>query len=55
MRQLPRVSLEDRICTCEHPRMERVRWRSLYLMICLRCECFFTDDLKLWPNANHGR
>jgi hypothetical protein len=54
MRQLPRASLGDRICVCAHPKTKRVRWRSLYLMICLRCECFFTDGTKLWPNADRA-
>jgi hypothetical protein len=55
MRQLPRVPLGDRICVCAHPKTTRVRWQSLFLMICLRCESFFVDDTKRWPNADRAR
>jgi hypothetical protein len=32
-----------------------VRWKSLYLMICMCCESFFVDDLRKWPNDPYGR
>jgi hypothetical protein len=51
MRQMPRASLGDRTCVCPHPDTTGVRWQSLFLMICLRCESFFVDDTKLWPQA----
>ena len=31
-----------------------MRWKSLYLMICMRCESFFVDDLRKWPNDPYG-
>jgi hypothetical protein len=55
VRQLPRLSLGDRICACARPKTRRVRWESLFLMVCLRCECFFTDDTRKWPNADRTR
>jgi hypothetical protein len=56
MRQLPRVWLGDRICVCAQSEDDAgALAKPLSDDLPALRECFFTDEVRLWPNADRAR